>query len=204
MLDFIYMGSVDLRGAHGKRKMKYEQAFWKYCISRHVPYEPQQSWKGHNFGRQIVFWYTNGTDSKKVQKGYSSDVSVLCQENFIYQISSEYLKRLHRKVQKSECLQRAISHVKEGQARQNWNLVCITSRQIHIHVPNFKSLSEKMAEKRTENCAKGNNSCKSRSSTAKLELDLYYVKTNSYTKFQVNIWKDGRGKSGKLNFIKGQ
>ena len=38
-----------------------------------------------------------------------------------------------------------------------------------------------------------NYSCKSRSSTTILELDLYmyYVKTNSYTKFQVNILKDG-------------
>ena len=31
-----------------------------------------------------------------------------------------------------------------------------------------------------------------------------YVKTNSYTKFQVNITKDGREKSGKLIFCKGQ
>ena len=32
----------------------------------------------------------------------------------------------------------------------------------------------------------------------KLELDLYYVITNSNTKFQVNISKDCREKSGKL------
>ena len=38
----------------------------------------------------------------------------------------------------------------------------------------------------------------------KLELDLYYVMTNSYTKFQVNISKGRREKSGKLNFSKGQ
>ena len=31
----------------------------------------------------------------------------------------------------------------------------------------------------------------------KLKLDLYYVMTNIYTKFQVNILKDGREKSGK-------
>ena len=31
-----------------------------------------------------------------------------------------------------------------------------------------------------------------------LGLDLYYVKTNSYTKFEVNISKDCREKSGKL------
>ena len=40
----------------------------------------------------------------------------------------------------------------------------------------------------------------------KLELDLYMysVITNSYTKFVVNISKDCREKSGKLNFSKGQ
>ena len=56
-----------------------------------------------------------------------------------------------------------------------------------------------MAEKSPENeiLAKGNYSCKSRSSVTKLKLDLYYVVTNVYTKFQVNISKDGREKSGK-------
>ena len=38
----------------------------------------------------------------------------------------------------------------------------------------------------------------------KLELDLCYVKTNSCTKFQVNISKDSREKSEKLNFSKEQ
>ena len=38
----------------------------------------------------------------------------------------------------------------------------------------------------------------------KLKLDLYYVMTNSYTKFEVNISKHYREKSGKLNFSKGQ
>ena len=42
------------------------------------------------------------------------------------------------------------------------------------------------------------------SSVTKRKLDLYYVKTNSYIKFQVNITKDDREKSGKLNFSKGQ
>ena len=37
----------------------------------------------------------------------------------------------------------------------------------------------------------------------KLKLDLYDVMTNLYTKNQVNISKDGREKSGKLNFKKG-
>ena len=30
-----------------------------------------------------------------------------------------------------------------------------------------------------------------------LKIDLYYVMTNLFTKFQVNISKDGREKSGK-------
>ena len=38
----------------------------------------------------------------------------------------------------------------------------------------------------------------------KVEIDLYYFKTNSYTKYQVNILKDTREKSGKLHFYKGQ
>ena len=44
------------------------------------------------------------------------------------------------------------------------------------------------------NFKKGNNSYKSRSGVTKLELDLYYVKTNSNTNFQVNIWKNSREK----------
>ena len=40
--------------------------------------------------------------------------------------------------------------------------------------------------------AKGNNSCKSRSGVTKLFLNLYYVMTNSYTKFKVEISKDSR------------
>ena len=52
--------------------------------------------------------------------------------------------------------------------------------------------------------AKGNNSIKSRSNMTKLQLDLYYVKTNSYMKFQLNMSKDDKEKSGKRNFSKGQ
>ena len=54
------------------------------------------------------------------------------------------------------------------------------------------------------NFAKGNNSCKSRSNATKVELDLYYVKTNSYMKFQLNMSNDDKEKSGKQNFCKGQ
>ena len=49
-----------------------------------------------------------------------------------------------------------------------------------------------MAKKSPENyiSAKGSNSGRSRSNVTKMILDLYYVKTNSYTTFQVNISKD--------------
>ena len=51
-----------------------------------------------------------------------------------------------------------------------------------------------MTKKRPENeiLAKGNNSCKSRSNVTTVELDLYYVKTNSYMKFQLNMSKDDK------------
>ena len=52
--------------------------------------------------------------------------------------------------------------------------------------------------------AKDNNSYKSMSNATKVKLDLYYVKINPYSKFQVNITKDGREKSGKLHICKGQ
>ena len=38
---------------------------------------------------------------------------------------------------------------------------------------------------------------------SKRQFNLYYVKINSYTKFQVNLTKDGREKSRKLYFAKG-
>ena len=63
-------------------------------------------------------------------------------------------------------------------------------------------MTKKSAEK--EILAKGNNSCKSRSNVTKVELDLYYVNTNSYMKFQLNMSKDDKEKSGKRNFSKGQ
>ena len=73
---------------------------------------------------------------------------------------------------------------------------------IPIDISNFNSISQKTVEKSLENYffKKGNNSCKSRSSVTKLKLDLYYVNTNLYPIFQVNISKDCREKNGKLNF----
>ena len=78
------------------------------------------------------------------------------------------------------------------------------SRQIHIF--NFNSICRKMTKKSPENeiLAKGNNWCKSRSTAAKVELDLYYVKTNSYMKFRLNMSKDDKETSGKRKFSKGQ
>ena len=63
-----------------------------------------------------------------------------------------------------------------------------------------KSISQNTAEKSQENLfsVKGNKSCKSTSSDTKLNLDLYYGMTNSYTKLQVNILKHSREKSEKL------
>ena len=55
-----------------------------------------------------------------------------------------------------------------------------------------------------ESLAKGNNSCKRRLNATKVELDLYYVKTNSYMKFKVNVSKDDKEKYDKSNFSKGQ
>ena len=71
------------------------------------------------------------------------------------------------------------------------------SRQIHIW--DFKSICRKMTKKSPENeiSAKGNNSWRSRSNATKVKLDLYYVKTNPYTKFQVNISKVDWEKFGK-------
>ena len=45
--------------------------------------------------------------------------------------------------------------------------------------------------------AKANISFKSNSSTTNVKFDLYYIKTISYTQFQVNIAKD----RGENNFL---
>ena len=55
-------------------------------------------------------------------------------------------------------------------------------------------LKDDKEKSENEILAKGNNSCKSRSNATKVKLDLYYVKTNPYTKFQINISKDDREK----------
>ena len=128
---------------------------------------------------------------KWVKRNKSQTWPVLCQDKSIYKISSQYHKRRESKVQKTTFLQRAITQLKLDQTRQKLNKTCITSRQIHIY--NFKSMSRKMAWI----FATGNESSKRRSKVTKVKLDLYYVKTNSYTKFQVNISKEDWEKFGK-------
>ena len=75
-----------------------------------------------------------------------------------------------------------------------------------VHILINKSISWKKTKKSLENeiLAKGNNSCKRRSHVTKVELDLYYVETNSYMKFQLNMLKDDKENPGKRNFSKGQ
>ena len=75
-----------------------------------------------------------------------------------------------------------------------------------INLSNVKSISQKTAEISPENeiLAKDNYSYTGWSSVTKLKFYLYYVNANSYTKFQVNISKDLRERSGKLTFSKGQ
>ena len=108
----------------------------------------------------------------------------------VYEISTQYVQRWQRKIMKTNFLQRAITHVKVGQTWPKSNLTCIMSRKINIW--NFNSMPRKMTKKSPENkiFANGNNSCKSRTNATKVKLDLYYVKTNPYTKFQVIISKD--------------
>ena len=63
-------------------------------------------------------------------------------------------------------------------------------------------MTRKSPEK--ENLAKGNNSRKSELNPTKFKLDLYYVKTKSYTKYKFKITEDEKEKSRKPNFCKGQ
>ena len=62
------------------------------------------------------------------------------------------------------------------------------------HKPNYKSISYKMVDKNLENwiLTKSNNydSCKSKSSMTKLELDLYWVKSNSFTNIKRYCYLD--------------
>ena len=58
------------------------------------------------------------------------------------------ISKMAEKVRKVKLMQRVMTHVKD-QKKQKSNLICIISWQIHI--PNFKFLSEKAAEKSLEN-----------------------------------------------------
>ena len=70
---------------------------------------------------------------------------VLSQNQLIYKISSQYLKRLQIKIRKTKFSQRAITPVKVSQVWRNSNLIW------QIHIPNFKLISQKTAEKSLEN-----------------------------------------------------
>ena len=70
------------------------------------------------------------------------------------------------------------------------------------HIPNFNSIYLKgYPRKVLENwiISKRHNSSKTRSTETKIELDLYYHRTNSYTKFLKSISQGmSKKKSGKL------
>ena len=128
-------------------------------------------------------------DDRKVRKAKFKKENICCEikskaikvtldlyyvkTKFIYKISSQNHKRQERKVRKTKFLQRAkITQLKVGQTRHNSNLTCITSRQIHFR--NFNLMCRKMIKKSPEIAilAKGSNSCKCRSNTIKVKLDL--------------------------------
>ena len=96
---------------------------------------------------------------------------------------------------------------KGNNSRENWSSVTklkldlyyvMTNSYTKFQVNISKDDKEKSGKLKCDGLAKGNNSRENWSSVTKLKLDLYYVMTNSYTKFQVNISKDDREKSGKL------
>ena len=133
-----------------------------------VPYRPQQIFKRYN---------SYISRSKGPKSNFKS-------------INRNTTEKSFGNVRKTNFLQRALTPVTVGQAWRNSNLICFESKAIHIQ--NFNWKSQKTAEKNPENklWGKGNNYCKNRPSVTKLKLDLYYVVSNSYTRFQVNISKD--------------
>ena len=94
-------------------------------------------------------WQNSNLMCIKSKAIYIQNWCVSSQKQFIYKILIEYLKRLQKKVRKTEIEQTAITPVKIVQAWRNSNLICFTSLQIHI--PNFKSISQNTAEKSMEN-----------------------------------------------------
>ena len=67
----------------------------------------------------------------------------------------------------------------------------------HIHFPNFRIIFPKPVEKSAENLilVKDNNTCKSKSSIAELEHDLYKSKPMHIPNIEVYNLKDGREKN---------
>ena len=134
-----------------------------------------------------------------VKHGKSKPWYVLRQDKLIRKISGRHLKRRENKVRKTNFFQRAIREVKVGEAWQKFKLTCITSKNSYVKFQ--VNISKANA---IEILAMAITCVKVCSNVTKVELGLYYVKVNSYTKFQVDITKEGREKSGKLNFCRGQ
>ena len=76
------------------------------------------------------------------------------------------------------------------------------SRQIYI--TDFKSILQRRERKARKTTFLQRAITQLKVGQTRQNLDLYYVETNSNMKFQVNISKDDKEKSGKRNFSKGQ
>ena len=77
----------------------------------------------------------------------------------------------------------------------DWGIKTNSYSKFQVNITKKKQLERKVRKNKI--FAKGNYSSKSGSNETKVELDLYYVKTNPYTKCQVNISKDDWEKFGK-------
>ena len=92
----------------------------------------------------------------------------------------------------------------------NWrhlNLLCSTVKQSHMQ--NFSSICQSMEEKMRKTVyfeyskfRKRYNSNKNWSKMTTLKLALWYIKTKSYTKFELNMSKHVGEKCGKLHICK--
>ena len=153
-----------------------------------VPYRPQQIFKRHN---------SYNSRSKGPKKG---TLSVLCRYKFIQKNSSHWnmTEKSLGNVRKTKFMQRALTPVKLGQAWRNTNLICIQSKAIHIL--NFNWISQKTAEKMQQKKFEQRAITPVKICQVRQNLICIKSKPINYTKFQFNISKDCKEKSGKLNF----
>ena len=93
----------------------------------------------------------------------------------------------------------------------NWrhsNLICSTVKQSHTQ--NFRSIYQKACKRKVRKTVyfeyskfkKRHNSNKNWSKMTTLKLALWYIKTKSYTKFELNMSKHVGEKCGKLHICK--